>query len=149
MQGSHSQNSKNYLVVIVGDSGSGKSEFLRKVLKHGEGAEDFGELNFYDTDIKMKLEGEKISFQLFLADSGVDLENSSRDLSQLREKQRIDGYIVFFAVDNRQSFEDVEKWVNVIRAIDQKSPIFLVANKSDLRENAPEGTDLVTQEEIK
>ena len=58
------------------------------------------------------------------------------------------GAMVLFAIDKRDSFDNVKAWVNEVRDIIQSVPIILVACKKDLRVKSQTVHDLVSEQEI-
>ena len=64
------------------------------------------------------------------------------------EQYKPDGYMIFFAIDDRNSFNNIKSWQGEIQAIDEEAPILLVANKSDLRQASLNEEDLISYDEI-
>ena len=85
----------------------------------------------YHQGIKIKLNGQQ-ECQLIVVDSGGDPLASAMRMN-LCESIRPDGYMIFFAIDDRTSFNNIELWQGEIQTINEDAPILLVANKSDLR----------------
>ena len=60
--------------------------------------------------------------------------------------------MIFFSIDNRTSFESVKRWQVECQAVNESTPILLVASKVDLRVQANqsgEDTQLISEDEIK
>ena len=67
----------------------------------------------------------------------------------LFEKIRPDGFMIFFAIDDRVSFDRVVAWQAEIQTVNDETPILLVASKSDLRHGQDFDEDLIGMEEVK
>ena len=132
-----SDNNKiEYKIILVGNSGVGKTSFFRK-LSTGE----FSENNI------MTLGVEKISFDINITNDKN--EQKKIDVSVLdtagQEKFRSltvqyfkgsDGVFLLYDITERKSFENVEMWIDSLNdSIDNKEAkyvIFLIGNKKDL-----------------
>ena len=129
-------NEIEYKIILVGNSGVGKTSFFRK-LSTGE----FSENNI------MTLGVEKISFDINITNDKN--EQKKIDVSVLdtagQEKFRSltvqyfkgsDGVFLLYDITERKSFENVEMWIDSLNdSIDNKEAkyvIFLIGNKKDL-----------------
>ena len=133
----------NYKIILIGNSGVGKTSFFRKIAT-GE---------FYDKNIST-IGIEKKSFDLKIeAEKDGKTEEKKFNISLFdtagQEKFRAitfnyfkgaDGIFLLYDITDRQTFDNVEMWVDSIKqAIDSneesKNAIVLIGNKLDLIED--------------
>ena len=129
-------NEIEYKIILMGNSGVGKTSFFRK-LSTGE---------FSETNV-MTLGVEKISFDINITNDKN--EKKKIDVSLLdtagQEKFRAltvqyfkgtDGVFLLYDITDSKTFKNIEEWVDSINeAIDNKEAkfvIFLIGNKKDL-----------------
>ena len=75
--------------------------------------------------IEMK-DGKKIDFKVF------DTKGQDRPVTR-RYFKRADGIILMYSIDFKESFDDLENWINMLKEEDSfEIPIYLVGNKNDL-----------------
>ena len=127
-------NHKTFVICIVGAPGTGKTSTLHCML--GKPIECIAptHVDFYQK-IKIRLtsdEEEKEEFELVIVDTGGDPFASQMRMN-LFEKIQPDGFMIFFAIDDRVSFDNVSAWQAEIQTVNDEAPILLVASKSDLR----------------
>ena len=115
-------------VVLVGDSGVGKTNIMGKYLKN-EFHEDskatvgveFGAKTF-------KIEGHSIRAQIW---DTAGQERYKAITSTYYKGAK--GAFVIFDITRKSSFESIDKWVNdLVSSADQKLTIVLIGNKNDL-----------------
>ena len=136
----------NYKIILIGNSGVGKTSFFRK-LSTGE---------FYDKNIstigieKKSLElnidiqkdgkKEKKKFNISLFDTAGQEKFRSVTLNYYKGS---DGIFLIYDITDKTSFDQVRTWIESIndslgRNKDQKYAIILIGNKLDLVEENPE-----------
>jgi len=115
-------------IVIVGDSSVGKTSFLLKNFN----SKSLNTTDNYYFKSQPILGQEEIKIQLWDTSSNQGfqcLENSTF--------RRADGFIIVYDVTNENSFNNIRNWVRHINeTCDQRMPILIVGNKTDLRETA-------------
>ena len=89
-------------------------------------------------------ESNKIKFELIVLDIGGD--QTITELKRLHTE--IDIFMVFVAIDCRNSFESLKGWVHKCREYNRSAPIMLVSTKVDLRDQIDCSYNLVTKKEI-
>ena len=144
----------NYKIILLGNSGVGKTTFARKLYNYEFKDNNISSIGIdkvsLDVEIDIEKNGvkEKIEFDISLFDTTG--QERFRSITNSYYKGS-DGIILLYDVTNKQSFENVEIWINSIKdAIDmsneEKYAIFLIGNKNDLiNENIKERE--VTEEE--
>ena len=131
-----------YKIIIIGDSGSGKTNIVARLVN-----EHF-DSNSYTTigiDFRVKtfnLNGDNIKFQIW------DTAGQERFRSLIKSYYRLgSGIIVVFDLSNIESFNSIEKWMHEIENNSDLNihdiVIMLIGNKSDLN-----GKRQVEQEQI-
>ena len=158
-QGTSSQEASEpsqVVIALLGDPGSGKTSLVQSFLKQSAAENDYSPLHEQlieptniesYTKIRIKLKESKI--ELVLLDTGGDDLAAQQRLEELI-KDEPDGFMVCFSIDNRTSFESVERWQAECQAISETAPIMLVACKVDLRSQVDQLDDnpLISLEEI-
>ena len=141
-QGTSSQEASQpsqVVIALLGDPGSGKTSLVQCFLKQTAAQNDYSLLHEQlieptniecYTKIRIKLEQSKI--EMVLLDTGGDDLAAQMRLEELK-KAKPDGFMIFFSIDNRTSFESVERWQAECQAVNETAPIMLVASKVDLR----------------
>lgn len=128
-------------LVIVGDGGCGKTSLLM-VYTRGSFPEEYVPTVFENYVAELTLEKKRV--QLALWDTA-----GQEDYDRLRPLSYPDTDVVVlcFSVDSRASFDNIQdKWASeVVHFCGPQIPKILVAMKSDLRAQQPEG--LITREE--
>ena len=116
-------------VIVVGDSTVGKTTVI---LAFSDGVVHIGQsLTTIGVDFKNKnvdLDGKQVKLQIW------DTAGQERFRSiAVRYFKRADGICLFYDVTNRDSFDNLEQWLESIKEkSDEKVPIVLIGNKSDL-----------------
>jgi len=118
-----------FKVVFVGDAGVGKMQIKSKYMK------DIFD-NAYNLTIGIdfaekvvKIDNKKIKLQLW------DTAGDERFRSITQTYYKIAHLIVFvYAIDNENSFNNIQNWVKDVRNINENAKFLLVGNKCDLDE---------------
>ena len=132
-------------LVIIGDSGVGKSNFL---FKYTEG--QFSELHVATVgfDYKSKIvtlpeSKKKVKLQIWDTAGQEKYMSVNKNLFQ-----RVQGIILMYDITQRETFERLNIWLNIIKQMTNDIPIILVGNKLD-EENNPENGRIVEYNEGK
>ena len=120
-----------FKVVFVGDATVGKTQIKSRYVQ------DIFDNNYNPTiglefEVKeVEIDNKKIKLQLW------DTAGQEKFRSITRTYYKSAHLIVFvYAIDNKNSFDNIQSWVNEVNANTNKNPIFwLVGNKCDLEEN--------------
>ena len=144
----------NYKIILIGNSGVGKTSFYRKIIT-GE----FNEKNIstigiekktLDLTIDLKKDGkkEKKKFVISLFDTAGQEKFRSVTLNYYKGS---DGIFLLYDITDKSSFENVKTWIESIkdslgRNKDSKYAVVLIGNKLDLAEENPDDRQ-VTEEE--
>ena len=144
----------NYKIILIGNSGVGKTSFYRKIIT-GE----FNEKNIstigiekktLDLTIDIKKDGkkEKKKFVISLFDTAGQEKFRSVTLNYYKGS---DGIFLLYDITDKSSFENVKTWIESIkdslgRNKDSKYAVVLIGNKLDLAEENPDDRQ-VTEEE--
>ncbi|KAJ5071032.1 hypothetical protein M0811_02014 [Anaeramoeba ignava] len=118
-------------LVIIGDGAVGKTSLLLTVAS-GKFPTDYYSFNFVDSLCKnYRIEGKEIALGLWDT-AGQDDYDRLRPLSY----PQTDIFLICFSVDQPESFEKVRsKWVPEIKQYCPNVPYFLVATRTDLRQD--------------
>ena len=132
-------------LVIIGDTGVGKSNFL---FKYTEG--QFSELHVATVgfDYKSKIvtlpeSKKKVKLQIWDTAGQEKYMSINKNLFQ-----RVQGIILMYDITQRETFERLNIWLNIIKQMTNDIPIILVGNKLD-EENNPETGRIVEYNEGK
>lgn len=118
-----------YKVVVVGTSGVGKTSLVQ-ALKEGKCSDDIEstigvECQTYYCDV----DGERIKLNLW----DTAGQEKYKSISHAYFRNAV-GAILVFSLTDRQSFEDLDEWVNDLQSLSHPdAEIILVGNKSDLK----------------
>ena len=125
-------NEKKYKIIWIGDTGVGKTCLLIKALKNLFEKENKSTLGFEYYDINIKLKNNK---QILLQTWDTCGQESYKSIANIFYK-RVKLAILVYSIDNRNSFEGINFWLNEIRSQSQEDvKLILVGNKSDLNES--------------
>lgn len=129
-------------VIIIGDSGVGKSSILTTFLNETYRFDGFNTPSTIGVDFGSKIvEIDKNKVKLMIWDTA----GQERYLAITRCYFRgVNIALLVYSVDNRKSFLHLNNWINELRKGSTDCPIVLVANKIDLIDKR-----VVTQEEGK
>ena len=118
-------------ILVVGDSGVGKSSLVSKVfgksIKNEKGEESNEIANFSMT----KEFGENIiNYEIW--DTCIKLENPIIHITIPELAKEMSLVIIVYSIDNEASFNHLENWFNLIKGIKDMSKIIILGNKADL-----------------
>ena len=119
-----------FKVVFVGDAGVGKTQIINKYGKDIFN-NDYNLIMGIEFAAKeVKIDYKKIKLQLW------DTAGQEKFRSIIKPYCKIAHLIVFvYAIDNKNSFNNIQSWVNDVKAeTDEKKKFLLVGNKCDLED---------------
>ena len=119
-----------YKIILVGDSGVGKTSILKKFINN-EFNEDIKctiNIDFFSKSIK-------IDKNLYTNLKIYDTAGQEKYRALIKQYyQGTDGIILVFDLTNENSFNKLKSWINEVRDNTEKAQIILVGNKADLIE---------------
>jgi len=119
----------SFKIVIIGDSGTGKSCFFYRANK-----KDFEEA--YNATVGFEFS----TFNIWINEKVIKLQIWDTGGQELYKSLLANFYrnsslaIIAYSIDNKNSFKNIEKWLKDLKAQNPDIKIFLVGNKSDLEE---------------
>ena len=131
---------KNYdylfKVLIVGDADVGKTQIVNRYVKDSfvEGCKPTAGIDFCSKIIS--LNNKKINLQLY------DTSGQKRFSTIVQTYYKGATLIVFvYAIDNKDSFDNIPKWVEEVKIQNENAKFLLVGNKLDLEEERDVSTE--------
>ena len=123
-------------LVIIGDSGVGKSNFLFKFIENKFSPLHVATVGF---DYKSKVcilpqSKKKVKLQIWDTARQEKYMSINKNLFQ-----RVQGIILMYDLTKRDTFERLNIWLNIIKQMTCEIPIVLVANKLDEENNEESG----------
>ena len=123
-------------LVIIGDSGIGKSNFLFKFVEGKFSPMHVATVGF---DYKSKIiilpqSKKKVKLQIWDTAGQEKYMSVNKNLFQ-----RVQGIILMYDLTKRETFERLSIWINIIKQMTNDIPIILVANKLDEEDNPEQG----------
>jgi len=119
-----------YKIILVGDSGVGKTSILKKFINN-EFNEDIKctiNIDFFSKSIK-------IDKNLYTNLKIYDTAGQEKYRALIKQcYQGTDGIILVFDLTNENSFNKLKSWINEVSDNTEKAQIILVGNKADLIE---------------
>ena len=130
-------------LVIIGDSGVGKSNFLFKFIEGQFSPLHVATVGF---DYKSKIitlpqSKKKVKLQIWDTAGQEKYMSINKNLFQ-----RVQGIILMYDLTKRETFERLTIWLNIIKQMTNEIPIILVANKLDEEDNEENGRIVETDE---
>ena len=125
------QNNLNFKIIIIGDSGVGKSCLTIKAIK-----------NLFDDFYSPTIGFEYYTFKIRIKDTDIRLQIWDT-CGQETYRSLISSFyrnsslaILVYSIDNKDSFKNLEIWLNELKVNSNPDvKIFLIGNKSDLENN--------------
>ena len=119
-------------LVIIGDSGVGKSNFLFKFIEGQFSPAHVATIGF---DYKSKVitlpkSKKKVKLQIWDTAGQEKYMSVNKNLFQ-----RVQGIVLMYDITKRESFERLNVWLNIIKQRTNDIPIILVGNKLDDENN--------------
>ena len=130
---SQSDNFINFKIIIIGDSGVGKSSLLKRAVQNRFDESYQATIGFEFLLMHYKIN--ELKFKLQIWDT----------CGQEMYRSLVQGFyrntslaIIVYDVNNPKSFEGLEIWLKDLRQqTEQEIPIFIVGNKSDMEKKVP------------
>ncbi|CAF0779490.1 unnamed protein product [Rotaria sordida] len=129
-------------VVIIGDRGCGKS-CLQQAIGGEQYSDKYIGSTFDNYATEIEIDKQKFELIVVVTPAGDDYDRI-RPLAYLNT----DVIIICFAIDNPDSFKNLsEKWIPECNHFCPRTPIILVGNKKDLRNDKSKAEQLVHSKE--
>ncbi len=133
-----------YKIIIIGDSGVGKSNILNRYLRNEFKQDSKSTVGVEFGSKQLKVCGTNIKLQIWDT-AGQERYRSITSAYYKGSK----GCFLVYDITSAQSFENIEKWYEeIIKTVDKDLSIILVGNKSDL-ENERQVTVEMGQDKAK
>ena len=133
-----------YKIIIIGDSGVGKSNILNRYLRNEFKQDSKSTVGVEFGSKQLKVCGTNIKLQIW---DTAGQERYRSITSAYYKGSR--GCFLVYDITSAQSFENIEKWYEeIIKTVDKDLSIILVGNKSDL-ENERQVTVEMGQDKAK
>ena len=133
-----------YKIIIIGDSGVGKSNILNRYLRNEFKQDSKSTVGVEFGSKQLKVCGTNIKLQIWDT-AGQERYRSITSAYYKGSK----GCFLVYDITSTQSFENIEKWYEeIIKTVDKDLSIILVGNKSDL-ENERQVTVEMGQDKAK
>lgn len=133
-----------FKVVIVGNSGVGKSNILLRFLKNEFNSDSRSTVGVEFGSKLFKIEGYKVKAQIWDT-AGQERYKSITSAYYKAAK----GALLVYDISSRETFENVDKWIKDLKVSgDTQITIILIGNKCDLKErqvSKDEGQNKATQ----
>ena len=126
------ENNKNDIgILILGNANVGKTSFISRFVQNKfittySSTQELSS-SFITTNIDIKGQKYKIKF--------LDSTAAEKYISALKQYiQKIDCFIFMYDITDKKSFEDIEKWINIVTDLKEKQKIamILLGNKRDI-----------------
>jgi small GTP-binding protein len=127
-------------LVVIGDSGVGKTNFIFQFTEGRFSSVHVTTVGFDYKSKIIKLPNKKKVIKLQIWDTAGQERYMSINKNLF---QKVQGIILMYDLTNRDSFEHVQSWLNLIKKNVSNKTVMLVANKLDLAEEKR----IVTEEE--
>jgi Ras-related protein Rab-11A len=129
-----------FKVVLIGDSGVGKSNILSRYIRDEFSIETKSTVGVEFGSKKLKIKGVNIKAQIWDT-AGQERYKSITNAYYKGAK----GALVVFDISRKETFTTIDRWIGELKGnADNEVSIILIGNKSDLEEHRQ-----VTQEEAK
>ena len=140
-------------ICIIGDSSVGKTNVLFKFIEGQFSPLHVATIGFDYKSKIITLPTSKKKVKLQIWDTAGQEKYMSMNKSLF---QRVQGIILMYDITNRETFERLQIWLNLIKQMTNEIPIILVGNKLDLEDNEEhgriveynEGDDFANENEI-
>ena len=115
-------------MIIIGNSGVGKTSIMDRYVKNNFNPDKAGTIGIDFTLVK------------YITQSGVSCKVKIWDTCGVKRAKsltkqcvrNVDGAIVTFALDDYNSFKDMQSWLSFVEEQKGRLPMVIVGNKSDL-----------------
>ena len=130
-------------IVIIGDSGVGKSNFLFKFVEGQFSPLHVATVGFdYKSKIvDLPVSKKKVKLQIWDTAGQEKYMSVNKNLFQ-----KVQGIILMYDLTKRETFDRLKIWLNIIKQMTNEMPIILVGNKLDEENNTENGRIVETTE---
>jgi len=125
----YSQDFITYKVIILGLYGVGKTSIIIRFMKKGFDEDNSSTITVDIKNFQVKVNDKIIQIQIWDSCGNDEFAKSTPNLFKNASIA-----ILVYAINDKQSFEDLEKWYNILKEYCYDHKIFLIGNKSDLKE---------------
>ena len=123
----------NFKIIIIGDSGVGKSSLLKRAVKNSFDNNYQATIGFEFLLMHFRVNDLKVKFQIW------------DTCGQEMYRSLVQGFyhnsslaIIVYNINDKKSFQNISVWLQDLRQhTDHDLPVFLVGNKSDLEKEVP------------
>ena len=119
----------SYKVIVIGRYGVGKTTIIGKLMNKEIEGEYAPTLSIDTKNIQIKVNDKIIQIQIWDCCGNDEFALNTPNLFKNTSIA-----ILVYAINDKQSDIDLEKWRNMLKKISYESIIFLIGNKSDLEE---------------
>ena len=123
-------------ICIIGDSSVGKTNVLFKFIEGEFSPLHVATIGFDYKSKIITLPSAKKKVKLQIWDTAGQEKYMSMNKSLF---QRVQGIILMYDITNRETFERLHIWLNLIKQMTNEIPIILTGNKLDLEDNEEHG----------
>ena len=114
-------------LLIVGDAGVGKSNFIYRYTKDKFSTSNLSSSGFESNSKEINISDQKIIVQLWDSAGQEKYKSITKNLFT-----RVQGIIIVYDITNKNSFSNVKNWIKLINETDNTIPYALAGNKCDL-----------------
>jgi len=130
-----SKNLISYKAIIIGRYGVGKSTTLKKLMEKEFDNEYEPTMTLDIKNIQAKVNEEIIQFSILDCCGNEKFAEQTTNLFK-----NVSITVLIYAINDRKSYDDLEKWINILKENSYGNTIFLIGNKNDLEEKEREVT---------
>ena len=120
----------SFKIILIGDSGTGKSCLIDKAIKNSFIEANAATIGFEFATFNIRINKAVIKLQIWDT-CGPEVYRSL--ITNFYKASSLT--IIFYSIDNKKSFKNIENWLDDCRKHNPNSKIFLVGNKSDMEES--------------
>ena len=121
---------KSYKVIIVGRYGVGKTRIVHRLMKNNDDDKEyFPTISVDIKNFQVKVNDKIIQIQIW---DCCGNDKYAQSMPNLFKNTYI--IILVYAINDRNSFEDLKNWYNLVKEHSFDNIVFLIGNKNDLRE---------------
>ena len=115
-------------LLLIGDSAVGKTNFIFRYVNDSYTSNHLSTVGFDFKSVVTKLSKSKKTVKLQIWDTAGQERYMSVNKSLFLKVQ---GILLFYSITDRESFEHITNWVDIIRDTCDSLPIILIGNKKD------------------
>jgi GTP-binding nuclear protein Ran len=123
-----SSNNKQFKVLLLGDAGSGKTNFINRIIKGEFQGRYLPTLGVEVTNLDVVTNNGKFNLAIW------DISGQNKYCDKSNFYKNADVGLIFFDVTSKISFSNIGNWINDFKCICPNSPIIIVGNKVDIIE---------------